>query len=98
MNSDAADRYAAACARRELLVGLWEELGRPMLGEGGATGRATVPHPLIAMLREADALCDRLASSLKAAQHGRLVGSASAADRTGEPPRVKLRAVDAAKG
>ncbi len=93
VHSDAAERYAAACDRRELLERTWVELGRPVLGEGGATGRAVVPHPLIAMLREADASCDRLSNALKVAQKGRPLGSASAVDRAGVPVPVRLKEV-----
>ncbi len=92
VHTDAADRYAEACFRRQLLVKAWDELGRPILGEGGATGRAIVAHPLIAMLREADASCDRLSNALKVAQKGRPVGSSSAADRTDAAPPVRLKA------
>ncbi len=92
VHTDAADRYAAACDRRDLLVKTWDDLGRPVLGEGGATGRAIVPHPLIAMLREADASCDRLSNALKSAQKGRPVGAASAADRAELPAPVRLKA------
>ncbi len=89
VHTDAAERYAEACDRRALLVETWVELGRPVLGEGGATGRAIVPHPLIAMIREADASCDRLSNALKVAQKGRPVGSASAADRAPAPFELK---------
>lgn len=92
VHSDAADRYADSVARRALLVETWESLERPVLGKGGATGQAMVPHPLIAMMREADALCDRLSKSLKSAQRGRPVGESSAADRVADTPRVRLKA------
>jgi hypothetical protein len=93
VHTDAADRYADACARRALLLAKWEELGFPVLDAGGATGRAVVPHALIGMLREADALCDRLEKSLKVAQRGRPAGSASSADRVDAPAAVRLKAV-----
>ena len=82
------ERYAAAVERRALAERAWIELGRPLLAEGGATGRAPVPHPLVTMLKELDVLCDRLGKSVKARDAGRPVGAASAPDR--EPPRVRL--------
>jgi hypothetical protein len=75
--------------RRRLMLEAWDELGRPVLSLGGQTGRNTVPHPLIQMLREVDILCDRLGKSVRARHVGRPVGSA-APDRR-EPPRVVLR-------
>jgi hypothetical protein len=81
--------------RRELILAEWQKLGRPVLALGGQTGRNTVPHPLIGMLREADLLCDRLGKSARRpfSRAGRPVGAVSAPDRA-EPPRLTLRAVD----
>lgn len=92
VHDDAAARYADAFSRRALLIAAWEELGQPVLGKGGATGQALAPHPLIGMMRDADGLCDRLAKSLKVAQRGRPVGSASAPDRM--PPVLRLKSVE----
>ncbi len=92
VHSDAVAHYADAVERRALLVAAWEELGRPVLGEGGATGRALVPHPLIAMMREQDILCERLGRAVKQAVRGRPKGVGSAADRVDAAPPVRLKA------
>src|SRR5437868_330857 len=89
LSADSEARYADAVARRALLLAEWRRLGEPLLGEGGATGRAVVPHPLMRMLSEADQLCDRLEKSLGLRGRGRPVGAASAADRL--PPLVMLK-------
>lgn len=43
-------------ASKELVAALeeaWADEGHPLLTEGGATGKALVPHPLVKMLAEA---------------------------------------------
>jgi hypothetical protein len=42
----------------------WDSLGRPLTAEGGATGRALVPHPLVKMLQEARRDVDRFRAAL----------------------------------
>jgi len=95
MDADqAVVRYEAAMSRRAAIEKEWKRLGKPLLTEGGATGRAVVPHPLVKMLAEADALCDRLGkSAARRPSAGRPQGTESAPDRTAAPPRVRLKAV-----
>lgn len=56
--------YHRAVERVEALVGEWESLGRPLMAEGGSTGRVTVPHPLIRMIQEAEVIADKLRQPL----------------------------------
>lgn len=88
--AESQQRYADAMHRREVLLARWVELGEPLLAEGGATGKALVPHPLVRMLSEADQLCDRLGKTVRVRDVGRPVGATSAPDRD-EPPRITLR-------
>ncbi len=86
---DARERYLAAVARRARIEAEWIKLGSPVTSNGGATGRALVPHPLLKTLAEADGLCDRLERSLsRRPAAGRPTGSESAPDRVA-PPRVR---------
>ena len=91
--AETMQRYTDAMDRRAALIAEWERLERPMLCDGGATGKAIVPHPLIAMIQAADMLCDRLGKSVRQRDVGRPTGSSSAPDRQG-PPRVTLKVVD----
>jgi hypothetical protein len=64
----------------------------PMTGEGGATGRAEVVHPLLAELRQAEAHSARMAAALHAGKKkGRAtrLGTSSAPDRPGVLRAVK---------
>ena len=90
--SDAQARYERA---RELAAAIraeWEQLGCPLLGEGGATGRALVPHPLVKMLAEAERDADRFGRVLKKSHSGPAPAAVVSA-RIGRSPRQKLRAV-----
>jgi hypothetical protein len=98
-------RYAAAVGVWASLEAQWEHTGRPAIAPGGATGSAPVPHPLLAQIalarREAATLGSLLGMDpmgrMKLSRHigaGRPPGAASAADRTGGPPRRRLRAVE----
>jgi hypothetical protein len=64
---EAEGRYQDAVARRASIVEAWEEAGSPLLAEG-STGQL-VEHPFVKMLREHDALVDRLAAGLKKRAH-----------------------------
>jgi hypothetical protein len=51
---DACARYERACELAERVRAEWENLGRPLTAEGGATGRAIVTHPLVLLLQNAE--------------------------------------------
>jgi phage terminase small subunit len=61
---DALDRYVFSVDVVDRLRKRWEADGRPLLGEGGATGQAVVPHPLIAMIANAERDAARFAATL----------------------------------
>jgi len=89
MSEDARERYEVAKVRRALIVAEWEQLGRPVMTLGGATGRAQVPHPLLKVMSDADGLCDRLEQALRRrGVPGRPPGAVSAPDRV-EPPKLR---------
>lgn len=69
----------------------WDRLGRPLTTEGGATGRAMVPHPLVRMLQEARRDVDRFGRAAKAHAHRGPVPSA--VPGIVASPAAKLRAV-----
>ena len=54
LDQDAVDRYARTCELAQSLREKWEELGCPLLAEGGATGKAPVVHPLIPAMQAAE--------------------------------------------
>lgn len=89
--TDAEDRYAEAQKLVESARKQWYAEGCPLTTEGGATGRAVVPHPLVKMLSEALSLADRLERALKKSHRG----PAPSAVEDGETlkPAGKLRAV-----
>jgi hypothetical protein len=60
LHDEALQRYADARDRAELLKAAWEEAGKPTIGEGGATGRAPVVHPLIKAIESAELLAEKL--------------------------------------
>ena len=60
VDEDARERYARAVELAERIRDEWEGLGCPLMAEGGATGRAVVRHPLVAMLMDAERDCQRL--------------------------------------
>ena len=104
LNQGAIERYAAAVGAWASVEAQWVHAGRPALTLGGATGSASVPHPLLAQIalarREAAQLASLLGMDplgrLKLARHvgpGRPPGAASAPDRAAGPPRRRLRAV-----
>ena len=87
------ERYARSADLAARLTEDWRKEGHPATGFGGATGKAKVPHPLVAMIREAERdaarAWDELGLKPSRAQ-GRPVGAASAPDRAAPP---KLRSV-----
>jgi hypothetical protein len=48
----------------------WEALGCPATAEGGATGRALVPHPLLREMREQEKVLLSLRGELKKRHRG----------------------------
>ncbi len=61
---DAMAAYEAAVERAEILRKEWDDLGRPVMAQGGATGRAPVPHPLIRAIQEAEVIAHKLREPL----------------------------------
>jgi hypothetical protein len=59
-HEDAIRRYEDARDRAELLKAAWTKEGKPTIGEGGATGRAPVVHPLIRAIESAELLAEKL--------------------------------------
>ena len=91
---DSLERYGRAVERAEMLICEWVTAGRPLITLGGATGKAEVPHPLVRMIQDAEALADRFAKSLRATgKVGRPAGSGSAADREESAPPARIRRV-----
>ncbi|MFN0092909.1 MAG: P27 family phage terminase small subunit [Acidimicrobiales bacterium] len=94
--SEAVDAYVRAMEDVERFRQVWDEVGRPVTTEGGATGSAVVPHPLVGMIetaeRRASDTLARLLLEPKAARAGskggRPVGASSAPDRRPAPPRL----------
>jgi hypothetical protein len=90
ITAEAQERYERAT---DIAAGIrveWEALGSPLLTEGGATGRALVPHPLVKMLAEAERDADRFARVLRKTHAG---PAQTAVPRLGKSPAQKLRAV-----
>ncbi len=90
---DARDAYESADARARLIRGTWEEMGCPVTEMGGATGRATVTHPLLRTMVEAESLADRLRQSQVKAHRGP-EPRAVVQSKIGRSPAAKLRAVE----
>jgi hypothetical protein len=90
--TDAEIRYEAAQDMSARIREEWDRLGCPLTTEGGATGRAVVPHPLVKMLAEAERDCDRFERAIKASHRGPAPSAVVAAD-IGVSPAAKLRAV-----
>ena len=90
VQDDLAAQYEAA---KELVAGIeaaWVAEGKPLLTEGGATGSAIVPHPLVKMLAEARRDVDRFARALQTKHRGP-VPKAVVTARIGKSPAAKLR-------
>jgi len=74
------------------LVSEWTRLGKPTVAVGGASGIATVPHPLVALIRDSRKDLEFYAKRLRPGVHG---GVSPAAVPGIEPsPAQRLRAVD----
>jgi hypothetical protein len=67
-HEDAIRRYEDARDRAELLKAAWAEAGKPTIGEGGATGRAPVVHPLIKAIESAEILAEKLRPAAQTAR------------------------------
>ena len=65
LHGDAVARYEAARDLAKRLQDEWEALGSPLLSEGGATGKAIVPHPMIKMIREAEQQAHRFSEAIR---------------------------------
>jgi len=103
LSRGAIGRYAAAVEQCDTLETQWRAAGRPGTGLGGATGQASVPHPLLAQMlaarKQAAELGDVLGLDPQARRRlsrrtgaGRPPGAASAQDRAPSPRRT-LRSV-----
>ena len=89
---DAAEAYELAQATAVRAREQWAEAGSPFTLKQ-PSGRLA-GHPLWKAVLEAESFAARLRDGfLQPRQMGRPPGTASAADRTAPPPRVKLRAV-----
>ena len=77
---DVIDAYAHAVDRAHQLRRAWIAAGRPLTALGGATGRATVTHPLMAAIDRADEVVRRLAHELA------LTPAAAGSKQRGRPP------------
>lgn len=96
IQQDLFDQYEAA---KELVQGIenaWIEAGRPLLTEGGATGSAIVPHPLVKMLAEARRDVDRFARALVARHRGPEAKAVVRAGMGRAPSSARLKAVKSA--
>jgi hypothetical protein len=67
-HADAIRRYEDARDRAELLKIAWEEAGKPTIGEGGATGKAPVVHPLIRAIESAELVAEKLRPAAQTAR------------------------------
>lgn len=65
LQEDFEKRYEDQLELVKLLRAEWEKLGKPLLAKGGATGKADVPHPLVKMLSDAEALAHRFGQQIK---------------------------------
>ncbi len=82
--------YRRAVERVEALNAEWERLGCPPTAVGGSTGRATVAHPLIGAIAEAEALADKLRARLSKRHRGPEPKAVVQA-KIGKSPAAKLR-------
>jgi hypothetical protein len=70
LEQEAWDAYESQARLLEELELAYDELGRPATTEGGATGRAIVPHPLIREIREQSKHVDSLRTALRKKHRG----------------------------
>jgi hypothetical protein len=78
---EVVEAYAHAVDRAHELRQAWIGEGRPLTALGGATGQATVTHPLLGALDRADEAVRRLARELELTP-----ASKPAAAKRGRPP------------
>lgn len=64
----ALEVYEEAVGRRAEIIQLWEMEGKPLLTQG-STGQL-VEHPLVKMIREHDALVQKLATDVRKTHRG----------------------------
>lgn len=93
VHSDAVAAYERAKERADLIFAAWVEAGRPVLAEGGATGRAPVSHPLLKSMNEADALVDRLRDRVRVAHRGPVPSAVLRGSAVPKSRGARLRAV-----
>jgi hypothetical protein len=93
VRDDARRRYEDAVERREQVLAEWVDEGRPTTAR---YGQVFATHPLLKLLHELDALCDRLGKSVGVRARGtQEAGRPSDApdELTDLSPAAKLRAV-----
>ena len=90
--AEAEARYRRAGELVEKIRARWMEEGEPLTTQGGATGRALVPHPLVKMLAEAERDADRYSRALMRRHPGPDPVAAVTAE-VGLSPAAELRAV-----
>lgn len=95
---EAVHRYAGAVEAAALFRAEWEELGQPATADGSM--RQQVPHPLVKMVADQEALAARFAGAvgLDASVRGKRApgrpqGAASSADRRGPTAAPRLTRV-----
>ncbi len=88
---DAEKAYAEANDRAKRLRAEWKRQGRPMMSEGGATGRAPVMHPLLKAMNEAETIAQRLRQDVMGRKHRGPEPSAVISTSLGRSPASKLR-------
>ena len=90
--TDAEVRYAAAKDLVDRVRQKWDAEGCPLTTEGGATGRATVTHPLVILMMAAERDAAKFEEQLRKRHRGP-APSAVVAEDVGRSPAAKLRAV-----
>lgn len=95
LSDDAERRYRNQVMIVNALQERWKELGCPVTAEGGSTGRATIIHPLLGELQQAEALAGRLLERCKDKRPvGRPRGQPQSPDRQGTSPTInRLRKI-----
>lgn len=93
---DAIHAFAKATEDAEDARALWEGEGKPWTALGGATGQAEVPHPLVKLVQDAQAIAAKYGVALGLDPSGKKVigrpaGASSAPDR--KPGRPAMRSV-----
>lgn len=85
---DALRRYGRTVDLAARLRAEWRALGEPVTAQGGATGQALVPHPLVKMLGEAERDAARFGAVLGLdPQSRRQLGAQAGRPQEQVPPR-----------